>query len=565
MPGRLERVDAGQDYTVLVDFAHKPDAVEAVLATLRPLTDGQVIVVLGAGGDRDPGKRPIMGEIAARLADVLVVTDDNPRTEDPATIRAALVAGTTEGRAEVVEIGDRRAAIRDAVRRARPGDVVLVAGKGHEAGQEVARRGASVRRPRGRRRGDQAGPPMIEMTLTEIAEVVGGVAHGEATVTGGAFVDTRTPEPGGLFVAVDGERVDGHDYVGAALAAGAAAVLGTRPTEAPTVVVDDVVRAIGVLARHVVDRLPDVTVLALTGSQGKTGTKDYLAHVLEAAGPTVATRGNFNNELGVPLTVLQATEETRFLVVEMGARGIGHVGYLCTIAPPSVAAVLNVGTAHIGEFGSREAIAQAKGEIVEALPADGTAVLNADDPLVAAMAERTVARVTTFGAAPADVAVSDLTSDDLGRQSFDLTHLGSGATVHLAQVGAFQWRNAAAAAAMARAAGVDLDTVADALGDAEQASRWRMEVRERADGAVVVNDAYNANPESMAAALESLQVIGERSGRRTVAVLGEMLELGPDAERRPPPGRAPSPGPRASTCWSPSAAAAAGLAAGRRG
>jgi UDP-N-acetylmuramoyl-tripeptide--D-alanyl-D-alanine ligase len=370
---------------------------------------------------------------------------------------------------------------------------------------------------------------MIEMTLAEIADVVGGVAHGDATVTGGAFVDTRTPEPGGLFVAVVGDRVDGHDYARTAIEAGAAAVLGSRATDAPTVVVDDVVRALGVLARHVVDRLPDVTVLALTGSQGKTGTKDYLAHVLGAAGPTVATRGNFNNEIGVPLTVLRATEETRYLVVEMGARGVGHVGYLCTIAPPTVAAVLNVGTAHIGEFGSREAIALAKGEIVEALPAEGTAVLNAEDPLVAAMAERTVARVTTFGRPPADVAVSDLTSDELGRQSFDLVHRGSGATVHLAQVGAFQWRNAAAAAAMALAAGVDLDTVADALADAREASRWRMEVRERADGAVVVNDAYNANPESMEAALESLQLIGRRSGRRTVAVLGEMLELGPDA------------------------------------
>jgi UDP-N-acetylmuramoyl-tripeptide--D-alanyl-D-alanine ligase len=370
---------------------------------------------------------------------------------------------------------------------------------------------------------------MIEMTLAEIAEVVGGVAHGEAAVTGGAFVDTRTPEPGGLFVAVVGERVDGHDYAGTALAAGAVAVLGSRPTDAPTVVVDDVVTALGVLARHVVDRLSDTTVLAMTGSQGKTGTKDYLTHVLEAAGPTVATRGNANNELGVPLTVLRADPETRFLVVEMGARGIGHVGYLCTIAPPSVAAVLNVGTAHIGEFGSREAIAQAKGEIVEALPADGTAVLNAEDPLVAAMAGRTRARVSTFGAPPADVAVTDLTDDELGRQSFELAHRGSGATVHLDQVGAFQWRNAAAAAAMALAAGVDLDTVADALSDARSTSRWRMEVRERADGALVVNDAYNANPESMEAALESLQVIGRRSGRRTVAVLGEMLELGADA------------------------------------
>ena len=370
---------------------------------------------------------------------------------------------------------------------------------------------------------------MIEMTLTEVADVVGGTAHGDAVVTGGAFVDTRTPEPGGLFVALVGDRVDGHDFAAAAGEAGAVAVLGSRATDLPTVVVDDVTVALGLLARHVLDRLPDVLVLAMTGSQGKTGTKDYLAHLLAESGPTVATPGNFNNELGVPLTVLGATPETRFLVVEMGARGVGHIARLCEIAPPHVAAVLNVGTAHIGEFGSRQAIAVAKGEIVEALSADGTAVLNADDDLVRAMAARTSAGVTTFGLDGADVAVSEITTDELGRQSFELAHRGSGATVHLAQVGAFQWRNAAAAAAMALAAGLDLDTVADALGDAEPASRWRMELGERADGLVVLNDSYNANPESVRAALDTLAGIGAGSRRRTVAVLGEMLELGEGA------------------------------------
>ncbi|MFC0221275.1 UDP-N-acetylmuramoyl-tripeptide--D-alanyl-D-alanine ligase [Nocardioides zeicaulis] len=368
------------------------------------------------------------------------------------------------------------------------------------------------------------------MTTAEIAEAVGGVAHGHADVSGGAFLDTRTPEAGGLFVAIAGERVDGHDFAAAAGAAGAVAVLGSRPTELPTVVVDDVTAALGRLARHLLDRLPDVLVLAMTGSQGKTGTKDYLAHVLGEAGPTVATRGNFNNELGVPLTVLRATPETRYLVVEMGARGVGHIALLCSIAPPRVAAVLNVGSAHIGEFGSREAIAQAKGEIVEALGPDGTAVLNADDELVAAMAVRTRATVTTFGAGPVDgpvdVSVDELTSDELGRLSFELHHRGSGATVHLTQVGDHQWRNAAAAAAMALAAGLDLDTVAESLTDAGPASRWRMELSERADGLVVLNDAYNANPESVRAALDTLAGIGARSGRRTVAVLGEMRELG---------------------------------------
>ena len=202
---------------------------------------------------------------------------------------------------------------------------------------------------------------MIEMTLGQIAAVVGGEVAGdpEVTVTGPAFRDNRDPERGGLFVAIVGERVDGHDFAEPAVAGGAAAVLGTRATGVPTVVVADVQDALARLARHVVDALRP-TVLALTGSQGKTGTKDYLGQVLAGAGPTVATAGNLNNELGVPLTVLRAAPDTDFLVVEMGARGIGHVAELCRIAPPDVAAVLNVGTAHLGEFGSREAIAETK-------------------------------------------------------------------------------------------------------------------------------------------------------------------------------------------------------------
>ncbi len=337
-----------------------------------------------------------------------------------------------------------------------------------------------------------------------------------------AYVDSRSPVPGGLFVAVVGDRVDGHDFVD-----GAHAVLGSRPTGVPGVLVDDPVLALGRLARHVLDRL-DARVVALTGSQGKTGTKDYLAHVLAAAGPTVATSGNYNNELGVPLTVLRAQPGTEFLVVEMGARGIGHIGYLCEIAPPSVAAVINVGTAHIGEFGSREAIAVAKGEILEALPADGTAVVNADDDLTAAMAGRTRARVLTFGT-NGDVSWRGLELDDLGRPSFELGYAGEWHPVRLGQVGAHQVENAAAAAAMAIALGLAPTRVAAALSAAESASRWRMETRERADGLIVVNDAYNANPASMAAALDALVAIGRRRERRTVAVLGEMKELGDDA------------------------------------
>jgi len=368
---------------------------------------------------------------------------------------------------------------------------------------------------------------VIAMTLAEIADVVGGELHGDESlvVTGPAFVDSRLVEPGGLFVAVVGDHVDGHEYAASSVAAGAAAVLGSRATKAPTIVVADPVAALGKLARHVVDHLPGLTVLALTGSQGKTGTKDYLAQVLATAGPTVATAGNFNNEIGVPLTVLRATPETRFLVVEMGARGIGHIGYLGEIAPPRIAAVVNVGTAHMSEFGTRETIAQAKGEILEALPEDGVAVLNADDELVRGMGERTKARVVTFGST-GDVGWTDEAYDDLGRPTATFRRDGVEIRQSLQQMGRHQLTNAAAAAAMAVAAGIDFTDAVTALGEAVSLSRWRMELHERADGVVIINDAYNANPASMSAALDTLAGISERSGQRTVAVLGEMKELG---------------------------------------
>jgi UDP-N-acetylmuramoyl-tripeptide--D-alanyl-D-alanine ligase len=370
---------------------------------------------------------------------------------------------------------------------------------------------------------------MIPLTLEQIAAAVGGTVDGDpgTVVTGAPFHDSRTPVAGGLFVAVVGEHSDGHDYAAATHEAGAAAVLGSRPTGVPAVLVDDPVTALGRLARHVLDGL-DATVLAVTGSQGKTGTKDYLAQVLATAGPTVATAGNFNTEIGVPLTVLRADRDTAYLVVEMGARGIGHISYLCEVAPPRVAAAINVGTAHVGEFGSREAIAVAKGEIVEALPADGVAVLNADDDLTLAMTSRTAARTLTFGRS-GDVAWRGLELDELGRPAFELGYAGEWHPVRLTQTGAHQVPNAAAAAAMALAVGVPLAQVAEALTAARPASRWRMELHERADGLVVVNDAYNANPASMVAAIDALAAIG-RGGRRTVAVLGEMKELGADAQ-----------------------------------
>lgn len=369
---------------------------------------------------------------------------------------------------------------------------------------------------------------MIVMSIAEIGEVVGGQVHGagDAPVTAPATLDSRDVQPGGLFAALPGVHADGHDFAGRALAAGAAAVLASRPVDEPCIVVDDVTAALARLATHVLGRL-DPVVIAITGSQGKTSVKDMLAAVLEPSGSTIAPVGSFNNELGVPLTVLRADQETRFLVVEMGARGVGHIASLCRIAPPDVAVVLNVGQAHVGEFGSPDVTAQAKGEIVEALSPNGTAVLNADDARVAAMASRTAARVLMFGEA-GDVVLGEVRLDD-GEPVFTLAHAGAFVEVHVPQIGAHHAPNAAATATTALAVGLDLPTVAERLDRAGARSPMRMERHVRADGLVVIDDAYNANPESMAAALRALAGFG---GRRTVAVLGEMLELGdggPDA------------------------------------
>ncbi len=377
---------------------------------------------------------------------------------------------------------------------------------------------------------------MIALTLAEIADAAGLVAPAgaaEVPVTSVEF-DSRRITPGALFVALRGERVDGHDFAAAAAAAGAVAVLGSRPVaELPTIVgADDaaVLRALAAIARRSVGALvtAGLTVIGVTGSAGKTSTKDLIAAVVRTAGETVAPPESFNNELGHPHTVLRAGPSTRFLVLELSARGPGHIADLAAIAPPRIGAVLNVGTAHLGEFGSVDAIAAAKGELVAALPSaqdGGVAILNADDQRVAGMTARTAAAVVTFGTGPdAQVRAVDVSSDSRTRASFTLVTPEGSAPVSLQVVGEHQVGNALAAAAVGRAVGLGADQVAAALSGATAASKWRMQITELPDGITVINDAYNANPDSMRAALRSLAIIGR--GRGTWAVLGPMAELG---------------------------------------
>lgn len=408
---------------------------------------------------------------------------------------------------------------------------------------------------------------MIELSLAQVAAAVDGTLHDcpdpGVLVTGPVEFDSRRVGSGSLFVALPGERADGHDHAAAAVAAGAVGVLAARPVGVPAVVVAPargatagsrvmalagdtdgsgaaVLTALGRLARANVDALPELCVVGVTGSSGKTSTKDLIAAVLTPLGRVVAPPGSFNNELGHPWTVLRAGPATKNLVLELSARGVGHVAALCAVAPPRIGVVLNVGTAHLGEFGSREAIAQAKGELVEALPSaadGGVAVLNADDPLVAAMAARTTARVVLVGtSARADVRAVDVRLDGQARARFLMVTAAGEVPVALAVHGEHQVGNALAAAAVGLERGAPLEQVAESLRLAVAVSERRMDVRTRADGVTVVDDAYNANPDSVRAALKALVSLSRGGGRGTPrrrcwAVLGEMGELGPDAVR----------------------------------
>ncbi|WP_114907862.1 UDP-N-acetylmuramoyl-tripeptide--D-alanyl-D-alanine ligase [Ornithinimicrobium murale] len=379
---------------------------------------------------------------------------------------------------------------------------------------------------------------MIELSLGEIAEATGGQVHpagaADIRVTAGVVTDSREVEPGGLYVARLGEHADGHDYVGSAAQQGAVGALTDRVMEElPCVVVSDTTDGFAALGREVVDRCTaagGLRIVGITGSSGKTSTKDLAEQVISRLGATVAPIASYNSEVGVPLTVCRLTEDTQFLVAEMGASGVGHIDFLTAIAPPQVGVVLNVGTAHLGEFGSREAIAHTKAELVRALPEDGLAVLNADDPVVVAMADQTRARVRTVGLSPdADVRAEDVEINVRGQAAFTLHLPGEQPVpVTLKLHGPHHVGNALAVATVAAEWGMPVEQIADALGAAGAVSRWRMEVHERADGVTIVNDAYNANPDSMRAALRSLAVMRSGEGA-AVAVVGEMRELGEDS------------------------------------
>jgi UDP-N-acetylmuramoyl-tripeptide--D-alanyl-D-alanine ligase len=378
---------------------------------------------------------------------------------------------------------------------------------------------------------------MFNLTLGEVASAVNGTVFGDKDlIVTDLTTDSRTAKSGDLFAAIVGARVDGHDKVADAIASGAVATICTKPVTGDYVLVnqdsnaqiDSVITALGKLASFVRAKNSNMTVIGITGSSGKTTTKDVIGQVLATHGATYAPAGSPNNELGLPQTILQAPADTKFLVAEMGMRGLGHIKYLVQIAKPNISVVTNVGQAHIGEVGSIENIAIAKSEIVTDLTNQDFAVLNFDDVRVRQMADKTKAKVFTYGfSGNADFVAENVVTKSDGTCAFDLIHRADRAKVSLQIPGEHNVYNALASAAVAKIVGMTIDQIAKALNQVTIKSKWRMEVQKLPNSITLINDAYNANPESMAAALKTLASI-ETTGRRW-AILGTMHELGEQA------------------------------------
>mgnify|MGYP006270844499 FL=1 len=377
---------------------------------------------------------------------------------------------------------------------------------------------------------------MIRMKAGNIAQIVGGRLnvdeHAEVWVA--PVFDSRKATPGSFFLALQGQKADGHDFINDALQHGAVFALVSKEIvdpSVPNIQVTDVLDALAKIATFVRDQLPNLKVIGITGSQGKTTTKDLLHHILESVGPTVSPENSFNNELGAPLNLLRCDENTKFCIAELGARHMGDIYKMAKVVRPEIGVVLKVGTAHLSEFGSRENIAKTKSEMIQALPSDGVAILGTYDEFTPRMAELFDGRILTFGEnAEANVRAADVEIRE-GCPHFDLVNSAGRVTIGMRLVGAHQIPNALAAAAVATALGIPNDHIATALSTAEVKSKWRMELHEL-PGLLVINDAYNAAPESVEAALFSLRLFAQERGGAAWAFLGKMHELGESSEQR---------------------------------
>ncbi len=560
VPGRLERVRLPglpdeQQPVVLVDYAHSPDALENVLQTLRPLAAGRLFCVFGCGGDRDKGKRPQMGAIAAQYADLSIVTSDNPRSEEPETIISEVAAGCraaklTELAPDELFIGsskaftcitDRRIAVQTACAFANPQDIVLLAGKGHEDYQIIgAERHFFDDRI-------EAINGLLRWTTSHLLQATGGgvIRKEQPRLFGKISTDTRSLTSGDVFVALAGEKFDGHDYVQAAVAAGAAAVIVHREVSVPADVllihVEDTLQALLDLAayrRRLIGK--NLIVAAITGSCGKTTVKELVAAIFSrhfaetktGISPVLKTQGNFNNLVGMPLSLLPVEAGHRAAVLEMGMNHPGEIARMVASAQPDIACITNVQAAHLEGLGSIEGVAKAKGELFAGLRPDTISAVNFDDPQVRKLPTNS-AWIIGFAVTPEGLShkpeVSAASIADLGEKGmrFILRIGGWEQELAISLPGLHSVSNCCAAAAVAHAAGIPPETIAAALSAQQGVTDKRMQLITLPGGVQVLNDCYNANPGSMSAALKTLRGFGKDC--KHSALLGDMLELGASA------------------------------------
>jgi murE/murF fusion protein len=562
VPGRLERVRlAGEHHpsgpAVFVDYAHTPDALDNVLQTLKALAQGRLVCVFGCGGDRDRGKRPVMGAIAARYADTVIVTSDNPRTEVPEAIIEEIVEGVVASGKQAVAvetllqdrspadgygvIPNRSVAIATACSLAAPQDTILIAGKGHENYQII---GTEKRFFDDRL---EAINGLVHWNERHLLAATGGAvtAGRQQTVFARVCTDSRQLAAGDIFVALKGEAFDGHQYIEAAVERGAGAIIAERmPTQLrPDVLfiqVEDSLRALGDLAAYRRRLLGDtVKIAAITGSSGKTTVKEMVAAIFAEAlrgtrtgiDPVLKTQGNFNNLVGLPLSLLPLAAGHRLAVVEMGMNVPGEIARLAAIADPDVGCINNVHPAHLQGLGSIAGVAAAKGELFAGMRPDAVRVVNCDDPHVRVQAKKFAGEQIGFAVTPSGRAhgpqVRVTRQENLGERGmrFTLQIEGWRARITVPVYGAHNVSNCAAAAAIAHAAGIGPEIIAQGLQQYTPSVDKRLAITALPNGLKVVNDAYNANPASMAAGLRTVAAFG-RKGCRHVAALGDMLELG---------------------------------------
>ncbi len=519
--GRIEVVPTpGKDYTVLIDYAHTPDGLENVLRSVRDFCKGRIITVFGCGGDRDKAKRPLMGEIAARLSDHVIVTSDNPRTEVPMDIIEDILRGIRAGQASVIVEENRRKAIRLALQEAKKDDMIILAGKGHETYQILGAEKLHLDE-----REEVATALGYGLTLQQAAAFCKGTVEPRFADIRffGANFDTRRLKEGELFVALQGAR-DGHDFVPAALEKGAAAVLASKPMgeDIPAIYVEDTTLALQSLAKGYRECL-NLTCVGITGSVGKTTTKEMIAAVLEQGYVTQKTAENFNNGIGLPVSVLGLREDCRGAVLEMGMNHFGEIAALTAIAQPDIALITNIGTMHIENLGSREGILQAKLEILQGLRPGGKVIFWGDDEYLSKVAENYGALTYGFGAHN-DVRATDLAETQAGLR-FTLHAKNRSFPVELPAAGEHNVLNALAAATVGLLCGLEEAQIQKALGNFRNTG-MRQNIYTK-KGIRIIEDCYNAGPESMAAALEVLK----KAPGRKIAALGGMLELGELAPR----------------------------------